>query len=584
MLPGIIAIVTVLIVGRWAKALPASFVGLVFGSIAFYILKFSLDGADVGTTMGELTTSLPVAPAAHFWSSVVAGGDNWAVVSLLIPAAISMAVVGSMETSLAITAIDQLSEERTNQSRELGAQGSANIVAALFGGLMATGGMVRTRPAYDMGARSVLSGVICSVALFVTMLSLAELIEFIPRSVVAGVVIVLGIQIFDRNSLRMLRDCCRRHVLSRTNTLTDVAVILTVIVTALVFDLIVAVIVGIIFSLIIFVARMSRSLIRRIVRGPAIHSRSAWDENSQKLIDENGHKIAIVELEGAVFFATADALEDRVRELIGDNVTHVVLDMKRVSQVDSSGVRALNQINRLLSRTGGKLLLSYVFEERRQRDERRKEKNREQLPKDRRHKSVERNLWRTFEETGVIASLGRDIFFNDTDSALVHCEREIVDQVSAEQRRNDTQTLTSPAIIEGLSPAEIKFLLRQCQRCFIESGDTIFREGERGDALYYLSHGRADVSIYLSELGQGKRLQTLLRGAIFGEMAILDDKPRAATVRAIDDTKCYRLSIESFELIKSEQPEIALKLFNNLCIMFSERMRSANSLISELEK
>ena len=67
-------------------------------------------------------------------------------------------------------------------------------------------------------------------------------------------------------------------------------------------------------------------------------------------------------------------------------------------------------------------------------------------------------------------------------------------------------------------------------------------------------------------------------------MAILDNKPRAASVTAATDTVCYRLGVEEFEKIKNDYPEAGMKLLNNFCKMFSERMRSANTIIGELEK
>ncbi|MBC8339501.1 MAG: SLC26A/SulP transporter family protein [Alphaproteobacteria bacterium] len=584
MVPGVVAIASMLAVQRWARALPASFLGLAMGSAAYYAMKYSLGGMDVGTTMGEVTTSLPIVHATDFISSVLASGDIWSVLAFLIPAVISMAAVGSMETVLSINAMDKITDHRTDYNRELGAQGAANAFAGLLGGLMASGGVIRTKPAYDMGGRTVLSGVFCSTVLLAAMLGFAELIEFIPRAVVAGVVVVLGIQIFDRWSLDVFRRCSNLRSRSGTNTLMDAGVILLVMVTALVFDLIVAVLFGIFVALIFFVVRMSSSLIRRIGRGPAIHSRSAWDENKQKIIEKHGHKISTVELEGALFFATADTLEDVVRELLNDTVRHIVLDMKRVTHIDSSGALVLLRIHRLISQSGGKLMIGYVPEERRRKHNDRRKKNREKKTSDRRQKGISRRLWKTLEEIGVVSILGEEMLFADTDSALLFCERDVITQTLQEQSTQIIPAKRMPAILNGLTREEIRILRRQFRRRFFRPGETIFEEGGKGDSLYFLTRGRADVSIYLSSLGQDKRLQTLMDGSIFGEMAILDSNPRAATVRAVEDTLCYRLSIEAFELIKQKYPEMTLKLFNNLSIMFSERMRSANTMISELEK
>jgi CRP-like cAMP-binding protein len=122
------------------------------------------------------------------------------------------------------------------------------------------------------------------------------------------------------------------------------------------------------------------------------------------------------------------------------------------------------------------------------------------------------------------------------------------------------------------------------KRRFYRAGETIFEQGDRGDALYYISRGTVDISIRIEAAALDKRLQSLTEGNVFGEMAILDSKPRAARVTATSDTLCYRLGVDAFETIKKEYPGAAMKLLNNFCKIFTERMRAANTLISELEQ
>lgn len=135
-------------------------------------------------------------------------------------------------------------------------------------------------------------------------------------------------------------------------SLEDALIVLLVIAAALAFNLIVAVGVGIAVSLIVFVMHMQRSLIRREGRGPALHARSVWNERRQAVPQQCGHRIAVLELEGAVFFGSADLLEDRIRELVREGVTHVVLDMKRITDIDSTGGLALRRICQRLRKAG----------------------------------------------------------------------------------------------------------------------------------------------------------------------------------------------------------------------------------------
>lgn len=139
-------------------------------------------------------------------------------------------------------------------------------------------------------------------------------------------------------------------------------------------------------------------------------------------------------------------------------------------------------------------------------------------------------------------------------------------------------------ILRGLSRNEVATFRQLATRQFYAAGETIFSQGTKGDALYYISRGSVDITIHIAATGLDKRLQSLTEGNVFGEMAILDRKPRAASVRASTDTVCYRLGVDAFETIRHEHPGAALKLLNNFCRMFSERMRAANTIISELEQ
>lgn len=582
-LPGVVALLTVVLLDGRFKSFPVSFLGLITGAATYYALKFGFAGADVGTTLGVLSQNLPTVQIEEI-GSIIANLSPNTLLLLLGPAVISLAAVGSLETSMSIAYMDQMTGQRARHNRELAAQGLANITAAGLGGFFSTGGVVRTKPAFDSGARSGRAVVFCSLFLLIAVLGLADMIEYLPRAVVAGVVMGVGFQIFDRESLGVFRRCLSRQVLQRTNTLTDASVVLTVMISALVFDLIVAVLVGIVLAFIVFVASMSRSVVHRVGRGPNIHSRSDWDPKSQSIIEEFGHKIAVAELEGVLFFGTTDGLQDVVRGLIADGASYIILDMKRVSQIDSSGADVLKQLSRLVRRANGRLFVSYVLEERRKKSFGRVKKKSDRKPSDRRRKGMPRVLWQTFDEMNVIEVIGVEQIFPDTDSALIKSEQEIIRLACQSDQAAKGGARFLPSVVQGLTRDQIKFLQQNCDLMTFDTEDIIFEEGADGDALYLLSRGRAEVHIYLYDQGQRKRVHTLLGGSVFGEMALLDRKPRAATVKATERTECYRLSIDAFESIKRDEPELALILFNNLCMMFSERMRAANNLISELEK
>jgi len=267
--------------------------------------------------------------------------------------------------ALTLSALDEITGRRTDSNREIAGHGLGNMAASLIGGVIGSGAMLRSRPGFDAGGRTPAMGIFLSLILLAIVLGLADLIQFIPRAVIAGMILVIGFQSFDRWSFGLFGRFFTGSLKTRMASLADVFIIVLVVAIALTFDLIAAVGAGIVVSVVVFVSRMSRSLVRREFRGPAIHSKSVSSDQRQLVLRECGHRIAVLELDGAIFFGTAEGLEDRVHKLAGDGVTHMVLDMKRVKYIDSTGAFVLQRIHRNLSQQGGILALSYVLPERR---------------------------------------------------------------------------------------------------------------------------------------------------------------------------------------------------------------------------
>jgi len=579
MLPGLVTAAAMIISKRTFSRVPSPVVGLAAGCAVYYAMKMSLGGLDVGMTLGALTSTLPKPHAIDMFSGLAAGGDMVAVLLLVVPAAFSLAAMLSLESALTLSQLDDLSGRQTDSNKELAGHGIGNMAAALCGGLMGSGAMVRSKPGYDAGGRTPAMAIMGSGLMLLIAVPFAGLIEYIPRAVIAGMILVIGFQNFDLWSLKLFKSWFTRFSLKRTDALIDTLIIVLVVSVAMAQDLIIAVGVGIGVAVIVFVSRMSRSVVRRECRGPDVHARSMWNEERQALLETCGHKISVLDLEGAIFFGTASSLESRINGLIREGVSHVVLDMKRVNNIDSTGSLVVQRIARRLKQAGGFLAISYVLEERRARpgayegDDRRSNKN-------------SRHIWKVLSESGAGRTLGTDVFFPDTDSALAFCENNLIQRTNRTEKNssffNGSRNL--PPILHGLDRGDIKKIRRRFTRHVYQPSENIFSQGDDGDALYYIAKGRADVYVQLEGTGQMKRLQAMQSGSVFGEMAILDRQPRAASVVAVEETVCYRLGVEEFEQIKAIDSEIAMKLFGNICSMLSGRIRSANIMITELEK
>jgi len=588
MIPGLTTIAVMILVTRIFKKIPASLAGMVAGTAVYYALKSVLNGVDIGTTIGSLSETsvlggapqtgslLPTLHLTDMFTGLLAGGDLTAVLILVIPAALSMAMLASLETAVSLSTLEDLTNRRQNLNPELARHGLGNMIAAMFGGLFSAGDMIRTKPGLEAGGKTALMAALTSAFMLLAVIFFGQYIAYIPRAVIAGMIMVLGFQIFDRWSLKILKNCFSRFVFKRVSGLIDIIVVMLVIAVALTFDLIVAVGIGTLISIVIFVSRMSRSLIRNIYYGPAIRTRNIWPPRDQARIEANGHKVAVVELEGSIFFGTASNLEHEIDRLMQNGVIYIILDTKRVTDIDITGYFSLQRIQSRLHKRGGTLSLSYILKERR-------DQNRKFYGTDQRKQSKSRHLWTYLKTSGAVETLGEANFFPDTDRALTQIEEQILSITPAGQP--DTLVPRSvPTILKNLTALEIRTIRRRSTRHVYSNGETIFNQGDAGDAIYYVSRGRADIILKLPASGEFKRLHSVMSGTVFGEMAVLDNRPRAASVVATKPTICYRLASADFEEIKANHGETALKLFNNICLMFSDRIRHANALIAELEK
>ena len=138
--------------------------------------------------------------------------------------------------------------------------------------------------------------------------------------------------------------------------------------------------------------------------------------------------------------------------------------------------------------------------------------------------------------------------------------------------------------LENLDNSEKAVLHDLVSKKRIPGGEPLCRQGDPGDCIFIIESGSAEISINIPGQNRRRRLATLEAGAIFGEMALLDQGMRSANVQALDDIDCYEISREEFERLKNEYPQIALVILERLGRILVSRLRVANETIGELER
>jgi len=542
---------------RLTRRVPPVIQGMLAGSAAFYALRALGAQSLLGPVVGPLPAAWPWPRYVASLGMLMADREIWPVLLTLGIGAFGLAIVSSLDVLLCVRVMDAVIGRRSSGSRELTRLGVGNMIAACFGGIPSGVNLGASVTNYRAGGRTRLAiAVAASVTLF-TMLFLAPVIALLPRAVIAGMLVVVGIQLFDPWSLHHLARMFGGGRAEWRVMGVDLLVVVLVAASILIFDPVVGVGVGVALAVLFFLVRMSKSVVRRAYHGDTVRSRRARAPELMERLAEQGRRIIVFELEGPIFFGTAEGLAGRVDAAAKAGARQVILDLKRVNELDSTGARILLQINESLRAQGGNLLLSYPHD-------------------NALVSSVLRDL-------GVAGALGEGGLFPDTDSALESAEDRVLLAEGGEEALGAEVVVERLSVLEGLSETECAVVRALLVRRAFHAGETVIREGSEDRDLFLISRGTASVRVNGAGLRRQRRLASFSAGTVFGEVALLDQQPRSATVIADEDVVCYVLSEEAFHRLGREHPAIAIRLLTNLGRELSRRIRRANAMMSELE-
>ena len=552
---GAVTGVAMMVIPRFAPALPSNIAGLVAGTAGFYLLTgFGLRDR-LGPLIGTIHWSWPSPHYFMKFANALTQPDYHSMILPILTGAASLAVISALDTLLAARNAERRLGVRLEGNRELYTQGLAGMLAAGFGGII---------PGINMNASyaNQLSGGTgpTSIAFYVMLILsglLLPVIGLIPRVVIASMMIAAAIQLFDRWTLDMLVKVVRGQADNRAGVAADLAIVAIVAVVAIVANIGLAVLMGFVVTIAMFLLRISKSVIRRDYSGDEVHSRKMRDPQQMATLAVHGKRITVIELEGPVFFGTSETLAARLEELRASATTHVILDLKRVNEMDSSGGRVILQGHDRLLEAGKQLVLSSA-------DDR-------------------NEITGMLRDTGVYTALGIGHLFADADAALEWAEERVLLTLPGINSTAGDYPLGRFDAFDGMTAAELALMKTALTRRIWKQGDVIFREGDAGDELFLIAQGAASVRIHVPGKNRSVRLVTFSPGTLFGELALLDREARSATVAADSDLACHVMSYDNFKRLSEDYPALAIKLMTNLGRELSSRLRRANRTIYQLE-
>jgi len=547
LLVGLATAASVWLIGwRWPRA-PAALLGMIFGCALYAAFAVAWPGVALGPQVGPLPQQLPLPDVLlPLWATSTAPELVLRHAEHLFVTALALAIVGSLETVMNALATDQRVNARHDPNRELMAFGAGNIASGVFGGLPLTYSRSRAAALLSAGAVSHRAAAVGALVTGSLLVAGGPLIGMLPLTVLAGLMVTLAWSLVDHWSRRTVARLPSGE-LSREMWL-NLAIVVIVFGITIWLGIVTGVVVGVLLAMILFVQSMNRSLIRGSYRATAQPSRRVYPAAQEDFLRAERQRIAILELEGALFFGNADTLAAQMERLERD-VAFVVLDFRRVSTLDPSGVIVLAQLEKRLASTGRRLLLAGVSAGNRH--------------------GLALCALGTFDRQGQ-----QQHWFRDLDRATEFGEQALLSAAGLSSG-SGLVPLDDCSLLRGLDTARRERLKASMPARRLEPAEALFRQGDPGDALYVVTEG----SITACSPGEhgAHRYLSLSPGMMLGETALLDGRGRSADAMADVASVVHVLGKDALERIARDDPELARQITMNIAVHLSERLRSASA-------
>jgi SulP family sulfate permease len=533
---------------RITTKVPPLLVGLGCGILVYYGLALSGLGDMLGPIIGPPTASAAMRNVLVDFSGFAMAEPLERSWSVILSSALALAVIASIDALLCAKLSSQPGELRGGDDRLLIRLGIANAVSASFGGITNGINIGPSLANRAFGGRSWLSVIVNAVAVLAAATLLFPTLAYMPRAVLSAVIMVIAIQHLDPWTKQLTARLIAPGTPQRGAVALDLGVAVFVSLLSIAINVVLAVFIGILLAILLFVVRMSRSNIRRLYRCDAVRSRRYRDSDEMKVLHARGASVLVIELQGALFFGSAEWLAQIVDTETAKGTSAVLLELRRITEIDSTGARILGDIDAGLGARGIKLALV---------------------------------LSSRTETAARLADIFRteDRFFPNIDRAIEWAEDDLLQ--TADSAPSLELPLDRIPLLRDFEPDQIERLRSRLEPVAWPAGHVIFRHGDPGSCLYLVTRGRA--SVHLRHDDEGIRLVTFAPGAVFGELALLDRGPRSATITADEDIAGFGLSEASFSVLCQSEPDIAIKLLSALGRELSVRIRYANMTIQQLE-
>lgn len=518
---------------------------LVAGTLAAH-LAFWLAGISPteARAMGWTFQPPPQVAFTWIWNAHDFRQYPWEALPDLAGNLIAVIFVTAASTLFNTAGIEVATHREADIERELTTTGIGNLLTGLLGGYTGCISISRTILNVRAGGSGRLSGLTVAM-ISLMMLALAPpLLGYMPKFVLGGLLLYLGGDTLHKWTVQS------RQRLSRTEYVSLLAIIVII----LQWGFIAGVLIGVVIGCAAFALSASRiNPIKYSFEGNEYRSSLDRSREAQALLATHGSEIQGLNLQSYLFFGSANRLYQHVKALLArrPQCRFLVFDFKLVTGIDSSAAYSFAQIKRAAHDRGIKLVLVHLSP------------------------ALERAL-RDGEFISHEVSIAPEL-----DHALEWCENAIIGRHRGHEREEASLLDWFGQILGDADDASE--LMHRCERLEVGAGDTIVRAGEAAASMHFILDGRVGVMVP-AEHGGSTRVRSLGRYTTIGEMGLVAQTPRSATIQAETDSVLYVLNTEQFEAITRERPALAQKLLTYFVTVMAERLSFANRTIAVLRR
>ena len=548
-LPGVIFGVALFLSVKYVHhklTLPAIiFAGFIVFYLGLLITGTSLaEAVQRGLLLGDIGGSAAWSPlplndlAQADWGAIL--GQSSTIGTILILTAISLL--------LNISGLELALHRDINLNRELQFTGIINVITALTGGGIGYPALGQTTLRHRLGARGKSAGFI-TIAISVSVLLFGStVITYIPKALLGGLILFLGLDFLNQWAIESRKKLRK----------TDYAVVLFILVIIALTGFLVGVGIGLVLMIVLFVINYSQlDLFHREASGGEITSHVERSAYHRRALLELGKKVHILELQGFIFFGTANSVLETIRERLATTrdpqPLFVILDFRRVTGFDSSAAYSFAKIKHLADTFNFTLIFTHLSAD------------------------DQTELIRGGLETGE-----RVKFSPDLDRGLEWCE-DLLLEISQVTKTHFPTTLTLQLADSGFAKDDTKKLQTYLQRRQFAPGDYLMRQGQPADEITFVEIGQVSVFLEL-ENDKRVRLHTHSMGTIVGELGFFLNSPRSASVIADLNTIAYTLSSEGYAAMSEKEPLLAVAFQNLIIRLLAERLVASTSELAALNR